>query len=998
MEGLGVAANIIAVIDLSAKVATLCFQYSKDVSSARADIERLRNQVEHLGTALRATQCLVEGTKSLSLSISKGLVGSFRSCIADLERLEKKLDPNPVRTAMRRYGIRALKWPFNSKEVDQLLAGLDRHEKTILLGLQVDQTAILVDMHERVKRLGLQPTEDASVSRKPHFMMPFTPDPDFVHRPMIEKWMQDKYSQPSQRMALVGMGGFGKSQLAIQFAHHVYAAEPGTSVFWVHGRSKATFEESYRALADVLALPRRHEPEVNVLALVRDWLQRDDINPWLMVVDNADDIKLFFLDKGHDDALQDRVASYLPKSTKGKILVTSRSLDAAEKLVGSSQATLRIPTMGEEQALELLQRRLENKTDEAAAKDLVRTLDCIPLAVNQAAAYINRRSPRVTTKSYLNEFYRSEKRRDSLLRSDKGDLGRQDGVSNSVVVTWQVTFEQIRREQPRAANLLSLMSQFQAQNIPEIMLHSYNDDDEDTTADEGNDVDGIDIGSESDGESERTGFENDMDVLRGYSLVHISTVGLCEMHSLVQFCTRSWISEYGDPAKWSRLFMKLAADHFPSGAFETWAVCQSLLPHVEPLVERKPREESIVANWAKVLTNISWYMLMIGEYTRAETLAKAAVQARICINGLDHPSTLTSMANLASTFWNQGRWEEAKKLFVEVMETRKAKLGVDHPDTLTSMANLASTYRNQGRWEEAEKLEVEVMETSKAKLGVDHPSTLTSMANLASTFWNQGRWEEAKKLFVEVMETRKAKLGVDHPDTLTSMANLASTYSNQGRWEEAEKLEVEVMETRKAKLGVDHPSTLTSMANLASTYSNQGRWEEAKKLFVEVMETSKAKLGVDHPSTLTSMANLASTFWNQGRWEEVEKLDVEVMETSKAKLGVDHPDTLTSMANLASTYSNQGRWEEAEKLEVEVMETSKAKLGVDHPDTLTSMANLAFTWHSQGRLEDSLTLMQGCAHLRQKKLGHTHPHTQSSVATLHSWQASRLALEGASSY
>lgn len=105
MEGLGVVANIIAVVDLSAKVATLCFQYSKDVSSARADIERLRSQVEHLATALRATQRLIEGTRGLSLLTSQGLAGSFHSCMADLERLEKKLAPNPVRTAMRRYGV-----------------------------------------------------------------------------------------------------------------------------------------------------------------------------------------------------------------------------------------------------------------------------------------------------------------------------------------------------------------------------------------------------------------------------------------------------------------------------------------------------------------------------------------------------------------------------------------------------------------------------------------------------------------------------------------------------------------------------------------------------------------------------------------------------------------------------------------------------------------------------------------------------------------------------
>ncbi|PZC89041.1 kinesin light chain 3, partial [Pyrenophora tritici-repentis] len=196
---------------------------------------------------------------------------------------------------------------------------------------------------------------------------------------------------------------------------------------------------------------------------------------------------------------------------------------------------------------------------------------------------------------------------------------------------------------------------------------------------------------------------------------------------------------------------------------------------------------------------------------------------------IEHSGDL-SEANLASTYWNQGRWNDAEKLEVQVMEIRKTKLGASHPDTLNSMANLALTYWNQGRWDDAEKLNVQVMETRKTKLGADHPSTLTSIANLASTYWNQGRWDDAEKLNLQVMETRKTKLGADHLDTLTSIANLASTYRNQGRWDDAEKLFVQVMETRKTELGADHRSTLTSMANLASTYRNQGRWNDAEKL------------------------------------------------------------------------------------------------------------------------------------------------------------------------
>ena len=111
-----------------------------------------------------------------------------------------------------------------------------------------------------------------------------------------------------------------------------------------------------------------------------------------------------------------------------------------------------------------------------------------------------------------------------------------------------------------------------------------------------------------------------------------------------------------------------------------------------------------------------------------------------------------------------------------------------------------------GDFNNAEQLDVQVMDMRKKLLGEEHPDTLTSMANLASTYRNQGRWNEAEKLFVKVMDMRKKLLGEEHPDTLTSMANLASTYRNQGRLDEAEKLEVQVMDIRKKLLGAEgHP-------------------------------------------------------------------------------------------------------------------------------------------------------------------------------------------------
>src|ERR1700722_18346302 len=222
-------------------------------------------------------------------------------------------------------------------------------------------------------------------------------------------------------------------------------------------------------------------------------------------------------------------------------------------------------------------------------------------------------------------------------------------------------------------------------------------------------------------------------------------------------------------------------------------------------------------------------------------------------------------ARLQCVYVDGGMWKEAEKLHVLVMETRKRVLGEEHPHTLLSMGNLASTYRNQGRWKEAEVLEVSVMETRKRVLGEEHPDTLLSMGNLALTYQNQGRWKEAEVLEVSVMETRKWVLGEEHLDTLLSMGNLASTYWNQGRWKEAEVLAVSAMETMKRVLGEEHPHTLRSMGNLASTYWNQGRWNEAEVLEVSVMEMRKRVLGEEHKNTLTGMGKLAWRYWNLGR-------------------------------------------------------------------------------------------------------------------------------------
>nr|POF26240.1 vegetative incompatibility protein het-e-1 [Quercus suber] len=786
--------------------------------------------------------------------------------------------------------------------------------------------------------------------------MPFARDPDFIDRKSLSEQIIARLALPAGRIALVGLGGVGKSQLAIESSYRIRERAPQTWTFWIHASNTARFEQSVRDIADLVELDGREDPSADIFTLLRNWLRSRVSQRWVVVLDNADDAD--FLVKS-TPASGRRFFDCLPLCDHGSVLITTRSEDAALRLV-ERRNIIAIYPMDVEDAVTLLRRKLGSGAEGQELRELASALEYMPLAITQAAAYICQMRGRYSVRQYVDKLRKSNQSKGSVLDNDAGDLRRDPDAQNSIILTWQISFEHIYRIRPSAAALLSLMSFCDRQAIPELLLRVrrngqnaysqtdgrgrvYLDNDEHSESGEvqsdHNDPDESDETSSLD--SDRDSFDSDTAMLEGFSFVStMADASTLEMHRLVQLSTQKWLAGKGQLERWKERYVSNLLAVFPAGHYKNWSVCQTLLPHARAASFMKLQGQAALLEWASVMYLASWYTGARGAFADAEEMARRCVKVR------------------------------------------RRELGEEHPSTLTSMGNLASTYRNQGRWTEAEELEVKVMETRRTVLGEAHPDTLTSMNNLASTYWNQGRWAEAEELEVKVMETRRTVLGEAHPDTLTSMGNHASTYRNQGRWAEAEELEVKVMETRRTVLGEAHPGTLTSMGNLASTYRNQGRWTEAEELFVKVMETSRTVLGEAHPDTLTNMNNLASTYGNQGRWAEAEELEVKVMETRRTVLGEAHPGTLTSMSNLASTYWNKGRWAEAEELFVKVMETRRTVLGEAHPDTLTSIANLAVTYLNQKRLQEAQDLMTRCFEARRRILGKTHPKTQKSMSWL----------------
>ncbi|KAJ5174495.1 P-loop containing nucleoside triphosphate hydrolase protein [Penicillium canariense] len=871
---------------------------------------------------------------------------------------------------------------------------------------------------------------------RPLSTVPFRRDPDFIDRRSLLDQISEKGTTPGARVALVGLGGVGKSQLAIEYCYRIREQSPETWVFWIHAGNTARFEQSCWDIADRVKIPGRRN-SANIFKVIHDWLSDERHGKWVLILDNVDDSRFLHevppVGQGgqQSDGTSGRpLSTYLPISPHGSMIVTSRSRGAAYSIVDDSDV-ITIEPMDPLQATILFEKKLGSQVEKEIILQLATALDCMPLAIVQAAAYIKQRTPRLSVLQYLKEYQKSDRQKTSLLAYDGGQLRRDREAKNSILITWQISIDHIQRTKPAAADLLSLMSFFDRQGIPGTLLQrrATTGGDDKISALEDEAVSSSGTESRVDDE-----FEENILVLRNYSMISTSMDGATfEMHRLVQLAMRKWLEAHGQLEHWRRRFIEILYCEFPKGNFEDWGACQPLFTHVQSAVIQPPDEEEILTKWADLLHRAAWFAITKGDVLESEKIAILAMktrerlfgphdeqtidsyemaglayrlngkwkdaeilQLRVMktrrqVLGLEHPKTLTSMSNLATIYRYQGRWKEAEDLQVRVMETSRQVLGPEHPDTLSSMSNLASTYWNQGRWKEAEDLEIRVMETRKQVLGPEHPDTLRSIANLATIYWNQGRWKEAEDIEVQLIETSRQVLGPEHPDTLRSIANLASTYWNQGRWKEAEDLYVQVIEASRQVLGPEHPDTLSSIANLAVTYRNQGRWKEAEDLHVQVMETRKQVLGPEHPDTLRSIANLASIYWNQGRWKEAEDLHVQVMETRKQVLGPEHPDTLRSIANLAVTYWNQGRWKEAEDLHVQVIEASRQVLGPEHPDTLTSIAILASTYQNQGRWKEAEDLHVQVIETSRQVLGPEHPDTLRSIANLAStyWNQGR---------
>ena len=621
-------------------------------------------------------------------------------------------------------------------------------------------------------------------------------------------------------------------------------------MFWVHASTGARFEEGYKIIADRLGLLGRNDPQANILQLVKNWLCEESNGRWVMIVDNADDTTPFFGNPvrelvgnaGRRPTAPPLLASFLPQSQNGSILFTSRSEDIAFHLTGDYNNIIRVWPMNQAEGLALFEKKLNHHYDKDTALELLLALDYMPLAITQAAAYINRLGPRGSISKYLDFFYKNDRSKASLLDRETGDLRRDERARNSIIITWQISFEQIRDERPSAAGLLSLMSFFNHQGIPEFVLQGYASNQD------------VNVGMDEEQE-----FDEDLATLSSYCLITTDIEGnTFEMHRLVQFATRRWLEVYNELDSWRQKFLIALSAEYPTGDFEQWSKCEVLFPHAEAAAMNEPGDEESLRHWSQVLNNAADYAWARGRYEVGASMARKAMNVGERVVGREHSQTLRSIHILALLLEKQGKYKAAEEMNRQAMDRREKVLGKKHPDTLASMSNLALVLQYQGKCKAAEKINKQVLNGREKMLGKKHPSTLISMSNLAVVLKKQGKYEAAEKMNQQALNRCEKMLGKEHPDTLTSMNNLALVLQRQGKYEAAEEMSQQALNGREKFLGMEHPDTLTSVHCLAYLLQLRKEYNPAAALYERACSGYKKVLEPDHPTTVACNEDYSS--------------------------------------------------------------------------------------------------------------------------------------------
>jgi tetratricopeptide (TPR) repeat protein len=600
----------------------------------------------------------------------------------------------------------------------------------------------------------------------------------------------------SQPQAITGLGGIGKTQIAVEYAYRFH--QDYQVVLWARAEDTEALTSSFITIATLLNLAEQKAQDQTITVdAVKMWLQTH--SGWLLMLDNADDLSL--------------VPAFLPPALGGHLLLTTRAF-----AVGHLASRIEVDTLSAEQGALFLLRRASLMAPDATlehispqARDLAvqvsQELGGLPLALDQAGAYLEATG---TALAAYQQIY--QQHRTALLAQR-----RAQGTDHPepVASTWSLSFVRVEETNPAAADLLRLCAYLAPDAIAEEIL-----------------VQGAAHLGPVLGPVAADAFllGQAIEALRAYSLVGRDPgLQTLSVHRLVQTVVRDALDAAGRQT-WAERAIRAVHATLPPVEHANWGQWERLLAHAQACAAWLDPYEIHLQEATKVLQQTGWYLTERARYSEAEPLLERAYQMSEQQQGAEHLDTARDALTLAYLYHDQGKYEQAEPLFVRALAIYEQQLGPEHPLTARSLNNLAELYRAQGKDEQAEPLYVRSLAIRERQFGPLHPDTATGLNNLAELYREHGKDEQAEPLYVRSLAIREQQLGPLHPLTASSLNNLAGLYFEQGKYEQAEPLYVRALAISEQQLGPLHPDTQITRGNYVALLRKMGRDAEAVAL------------------------------------------------------------------------------------------------------------------------------------------------------------------------
>ncbi|MEU9602881.1 FxSxx-COOH system tetratricopeptide repeat protein [Streptomyces sp. NPDC048057] len=768
--------------------------------------------------------------------------------------------------------------------------------------------------------------------------------------------------------ALHGMGGVGKSQIAIEYVYR--NSRDYRLIWWIPAEQENQIVQSVIELGEEMGL--QVGSERSAVPAVLDALRRGEpYRDWLLVFDNAENPKV--------------VRKYFPSDGPGRIIVTSRNFQWS-----TDASSLEVDVFTREESVALLRRRSPQLPDESV-DHLAAALGDLPLAVEQAAVWLAETG--MPVQQYL-EVY--ERNFTELMQSEPpGDYPL------SVAAAWNVSLGRLRETRPDALHLLQVCAFFAPEPIEWDLFSA---------------VRGISVPPEL-----QSALDDPVKLGRAireigrYALARIDhRQNTVQMHRLVQ---RVLIEQMNAQ---ERATMRHAAHQLLAHAdprnpqrVTYWPRYSSLLSHV-----RASNAVECEEPWTRRLVlNEVWFLRARGDHAGALELGERAaeiwrghlgdedeevmaidhqiaqalreqgadlprsyemqsvlVERFRRVYGEAHEDTLQAQSFMAIHHRNRGAFDEAREMDRQVYEASQREFGADDPATLLAGHNYAVSLRLAGDAEKALELDYDTWQRRIETLGEDHLYTLTTRDAYLLDLQELGRYEDALEGYEVLAEEVAEKLGETHPFTSLVNRNRGVTRRKQGDHEGAYTLSRRYVELTSELFGTNSRNHLLLSVSHANDLRQIGKLQESRWLCEQTLETHRLRYGREHPHSYACAMNLAVTLRLLQQPEAALELDREAVEGLSRSLGATHPRTLLARMNLASDHFALGRPEEAHAIDAAVAEES-ARLRENHPANLAVQLNLSHDLKALRRTEESEQMYAGAVKRYRSALGPSHPAT-----------------------